>query len=212
MRGLLLKDFYMMQKYCRMYIIIVLVFLGLSCLKSDNLFFVFYPCIFAAMLPVTLLGYDERSRWHEYCGTLPYTRAQIVSGKYWIGTIMQMIIFVLVAVTQAARMYVTDRVAWGEYGIMLALLFIISCMSSSIALPAMFKLGVEKGRIAYTVMVALGCSGSVVAGNALQDSDMVILQEQMSFSVFLLFLCGLALAGYLFSWWLSIRFYEKREL
>lgn len=212
MKGLLLKDFYMMQKYCRMYVIIVLGFIGLSCLESENLFFVFYPCIFAAMLPVTLLGYDERSRWNEYCGTLPYTRAQIVSGKYWIGSIMQLTIFVLVAVTQAVRMYVMDCVVWSSYFVILALLFIISCVSSSITMPVMFKLGVEKGRIAYTAMIAFGCGGSVAAATVLKESGLSVLQEKLSFSVVLLLLCVLALVGYLFSWWLSIRFYEKREL
>jgi hypothetical protein len=34
------------------------------------------------MLPVTLLSYDEKEKWHIYSGTFPYSRAQIVSSKY----------------------------------------------------------------------------------------------------------------------------------
>ena len=64
MKGLLLKDFYMAAKYCR-------------------------ACLLCGMIPVNLLAYDERSRWLEYSGTLPYTKAQIVSGKYLVGIIVQ---------------------------------------------------------------------------------------------------------------------------
>ena len=56
-------------------------------MDKSNMFFVFYPCLFCGMVPVNLLAYDERSRWLQYSGTLPYTRAQIVSGKYLIGLI-----------------------------------------------------------------------------------------------------------------------------
>ena len=81
MKGLLLKDLYMMRKYCRSYLLIAVVFIALSFASNQNLFFVFYPCLLCGMIPVNLLGYDERSRWLQYSGTMPYTRAQIVSCK-----------------------------------------------------------------------------------------------------------------------------------
>ena len=82
MKGLLLKDLYMVVKYCKAYLLIAVVFLAVSLMGSDNLFFIFYPCLLCGMIPVNLLAYDERSRWPQYCGTLPYTKGQIVSGKY----------------------------------------------------------------------------------------------------------------------------------
>ena len=70
MKGLLRKDLYMMGKYCRSYLLLVIVFLCVSVFSSDNLFFVFYPSLFSGMIPVSLLAYDERSRWTQYSGTL----------------------------------------------------------------------------------------------------------------------------------------------
>ena len=84
MKGLLLKDWYMMKKYCRYYLFVSIGFIILSMMSSGNMFFIFYPCLLAGMIPVNLLGYDERSRWTEYVGTLPYTKTQIVSAKYLI--------------------------------------------------------------------------------------------------------------------------------
>ena len=63
MRGLLLKDIYMAAKYCRAYLLLAVVFIPVSFASSENLFMIFYPCLLCGMIPVNLLGYDERSRW-----------------------------------------------------------------------------------------------------------------------------------------------------
>ena len=89
MKGLFLKDWYMMKKYCRAYIVIAAVFIAVSVVSDDNMFFVFYPCMLCGMIPVNLLGYDERSHWVQYSGSLPYTKTQIVSAKYLIGLFAQ---------------------------------------------------------------------------------------------------------------------------
>jgi len=100
MKGLLLKEWYMMKKYCKAYLLSSVVFIAVSLFSSDSLFFVFYPCLLCGMIPVYLLAYDERSRWMQYSGTLPYTKAQIVCGKYLIGLLAQLVSFVATAVAQ----------------------------------------------------------------------------------------------------------------
>ena len=62
MKGLLLKDFYLISKYCRAFLFIMAVFIGVSFLGEGNLFFAFYPCIISGMLPMTLIAYDEQKR------------------------------------------------------------------------------------------------------------------------------------------------------
>lgn len=106
MKGLLLKDWYMMKKYCKAYIAIIVVFIAVFLVSNDNLFFVFYPCMICGMIPVNLLGYDERSHWVQYSGTMPYTKAQLVSGKYLIGLLAQLTILVVTGVVQAAKMII----------------------------------------------------------------------------------------------------------
>ena len=75
MKGLLLKDFYMACKYCRAYLLIVLVFaLAAPFTYGNNLFMLFYPCILASMVPVNLLAYEAQCKWEPFAGTLPYSR------------------------------------------------------------------------------------------------------------------------------------------
>ena len=45
MKGLLLKDYYMILKYCRMYGLIVLVFVTCSLVDQSNLFMLAYPAV-----------------------------------------------------------------------------------------------------------------------------------------------------------------------
>ena len=85
MKGLLLKDFYVARKHCKVFVIIMAVFMAISFAGDGDLFFLIYPCFLTGMIPVTLLSYDEHSRWSEYSGTLPCSREQIVSeSMLWV--------------------------------------------------------------------------------------------------------------------------------
>lgn len=207
MKGLLLKDVYMMAKYCRAYVLITVVFLFVSVMGDNFFFFLFYPCLLAGMIPVTLLGYDERSRWTQYCGTLPYTKAQVVSGKYLIGLLAQLAVIALSALAQALRMHIHGTFGIRSYLVLIALLLASSCFASSVSLPFMFRFGVEKGRIAYYVMIGAVCAGSVIASGL---PGRVGTMEAPAGTLPVLFLA--ALAVYALSWVLSVVFYQKREV
>ena len=208
MKGLLLKDFYMMTKYCRSYVWIAILFLAISFVNSENMFFTFYPCLLVGMIPVNLLAYDEKSRWLSYSGTLPYTKAQIVSGKYIIGLFVQIIMLLLTAVAQAVQMVRDQVFHWNSYLFLIIMLLLMSMIASSISLPFMFKWGVEKGRMAYYITIGVVCGGSVVATSLFQSQlqEPIFIQRDMS----LLGLLGVGI--YALSWYLSIVFYKKREL
>lgn len=207
MKGLLLKDFYMVMKYCRSYLLIFVVFISVSAASDDNFFFIFYPCLLAGMIPVTLLGYDERSKWSQYCGTLPYTKAQIVSGKYLMGLFAQIAVIVLSVLAQAVRMN-TNGGAFDRksYLTLMALLMILSCFSSFIN-PFMFKFGVEKGRIAYYIMIGVFCGGCAAASSLFRNMKAI----EFFTGGLLPILCIVMAAAYALSWYLSIVFYKKRE-
>lgn len=210
MKGLLLKDFYMAAKYCRTYLLIGIVFIAVSFAgaESQNMFFVFYPCLLCGMIPVNLLAYDERSRWLEYSGTLPYTKAQIVSGKYLVGIIVQGAMLIAVGIAQGVRMHLAGTFGWGEFALFMGSIYAMAAVTSSISLPFMFRWGVEKGRIAYYCMIGFVCAagylGSVffAQGSAQTVSGRVMLV--------LFFLMGTGI--YAASWLASIALYQKREV
>ena len=208
MKGLLLKDWYMMKKYCRAYLLIAVVFIAVSLFSNDNMFFVFYPCLLCGMIPVNLLGYDERSRWMQYSGTLPYTKTQIVSGKYLIGLLSQITILVATGVAQAAKMLIAHNFELGDFAVLMLLMLIVSTLTSSICLPFVFKLGVEKGRTAYYIMIGFVCGASVLASSILRRQ----LISEINPNLILALVAVVGICVYILSWYLSIVFFKKREI
>lgn len=208
MKGLILKDLYMMKKYCKSYLFIVMVFIAVSFFSSENLFFIFYPCMICGMIPVNLLGYDERSKWLQYSQTMPYTKGQFVSGKYLIGLVIQIIVLLITGISQAIRMNIDGTFEFGEYFALMMLLLIMSLIASSITLPFMFKLGVEKGRMAYYVMVGIVCAGSVISSTILSSE----IQNNIEVNGILPLVCLIGIGIYFLSWYLSVLFYRKREV
>lgn len=206
MKALLLKDFYMIKKYCKAFLLMELVFLVFSLMPSSNLFFVFYPCIIGAILPVTLMSYDEKNKWDVYCSVLPYTKVQLVSAKYIVGLSTEILLLVISGITQAVKMYMEGNFNLNEYLLMMAMLVCLALIASSGCLPFLFKYGVEKGKIAYFVMVGIVCGGSTLAAVMLGGNTAI------GFDTGIIFTVVGAIALYALSWYLSIRFYEKREI
>lgn len=208
MKGLLLKDWYMVKKYCRAYLLIAIVFIAISFFSNDNMFFVFYPCLLCGMIPVNLLAYDERSHWMQYSGTLPYTKTQIVSGKYLIGLLAQLTVLAATGIAHGVKMYAAGNFVLGDFAVLMLLMLIVSTLSSSICLPFVFKLGVEKGRTAYYVMVGFVCGASVLASSILRGQLMGEIQPDLILG--LLAIVGISV--YILSWYLSVMFFKKREI
>lgn len=208
MKGLIIKDLYMTVKYCKTNIIISLLFLFLSLANRESLFLSFYPAMLCGIIPTNLLAYDERSKWLHYSQTLPYTPAQIVSGKFIIGLIAQIAILILVGCGHAAVMISGGTFDIISFAVFMMLMLTMSLISSSISLPFIFKYGVEKGRLAYYVMVGIVCGGSVAASKIMTESTA---QEINLFGV-LPIVCLIGIGIYALSWYFSVVFYKKREL
>lgn len=208
MKGLLLKDLYMTVKYCWAYLLIVVVFTAVSFFATDQLF-IFYPCLIVGLIPMNLLAYDERSKWTLYSGTLPYSKAQIVSGKYLIGLFAQLVVLVITGISQSIIMHRNGTFVLTAFLGLMALLLVTSCASSSLTLPIIFRWGVEKGRIAYAVVIGMGFAVSTMV--AMRFGTGAALRITDPFPGAFAILCAVGLGIYALSWYLSIVFYRKRE-
>lgn len=206
MKGLLLKDFYNMKKCCWTFLIIILVFTIVSVFGDNNSFFIAYPVIIAGMIPVTLISYDERSRWDVYCDTLPYSRAQVVASKYIFTILLVAASVVFVGLAQIAKMFRADLFVWDGYFSLLGCLMVLGAISPGIILPFIFKFGAEKGRYAYFVMIFVACIGSGILGDVL---------KYISESEIMTWLPAICILGsillFTISWKVSVVFYQKRE-
>lgn len=203
MKGLLLKDLYMIIKYCWANALVMALFVILSVNNPDNVMFLVFPCVLGGSLPVTLLSYDERSHWNEYCGTMPCTKREVVSAKFIVALAVQGAAMLLILLAQGMQMAFTGTVD-GTQLLMKAAMLCAASSASVVMLPLSFKYGVEKGSIAYYVLVGVICAVSFLVSGKAEDvalSDAGLSLGLMAFAAVLYALC----------WLLSIRFYEKRE-
>lgn len=207
MKGLLYKDFCLMKKHCRAYLFVVVFILFAAIMEEDGLFMLLYPCILSGMMPVSLLGYDERSGWDRYSGTLPYTKAQIVSAKYIVGLIMQALVMALSAAAQLCRI-VRFGDAGVPLGVLMAIMITASFMSVGLCMPFMFKFGVEKGRVAYYLMIGMVCGACAAASAHFSGASSAALPGTPVW----LAAAALSAAIYALSWCISIKWYKKREI
>ena len=131
MKGLLLKDAYQTWCYIRWIILvsIAMMLVGTFFMKEGSNFFMLYGGLLLGMSPMTLLAYDQNSRFSAYCAALPVTKEQIVGGKYLIGLCgMALAELLSMAALAAADLPLwlpespvcvlpVHRSAWGLYGI-----------------------------------------------------------------------------------------------
>lgn len=210
MKGLLLKDFYMAKRYCRLIGIVMLLCLVVSVIDMDNSFFMVYPIVFASIIPVTLISYDERSRWNIYSAIFPWSRSQVVSAKYLISFILIGMVWVLSILAQGIRILRDPSIRWDDSFMMLSILLVLGFLASSFILPIIFKLGVEKGRIAYYAVIVLVCAATAALSTAGVELNMNIPLFWIKWLPVLIIIAGICI--FVCSWLLSVRFYEKREL
>lgn len=207
MKGLLYKDFCLMKKHCRAYLFVMAFVLLAAVMEEDGLFMLLYPCMLSGMMPVTLLGYDERSGWDRYCAMLPYTKGEIVSAKYIIGLLVQAVVMLLSAAAQLCRMARFGG-AGVPLGVVLAMMLTASFVSVGVCMPFMFKFGVEKGRVAYYIMIGMVCGACAAASMHFGGASAAALPGAPVW----LAAAAVSAAIYAASWYVSIVWYKKREI
>ena len=207
MKGLLLKDVYMIKAYCKSYVLMTVVFMAAS-FFGGNTFFIYYPCLLCGMIPVNLLAYDEQSRFMQYSVSLPVSRAQFVSEKYLVGLVSQAAVLIATGIVQGIRMSVNGIFELNEFAVIMLSLMLVSMLASAIPMPLVFRNGVEKGRLAYYVMIGIVCGSGVLFSKIFTNHLLNDLPAGIIFTALMI----LGIVAYVLSWYLSVVFYKKREL
>ena len=201
MKALIIKDTYVIWRQMKYFLILILIF---SALPSgfNNAFAVIY----AAMLPYTALAYDERSKWDQLAAMMPYSTRDMVLGKYVFGWLCIGAAAVLSGLLQMALSLVVDRVFLP--GVMVLSVLGAVCILA-ISLPLMFRMGVEKGRLAMFLVIFLVCGAAGAIAHIAESvgSGTVFAFQGPVLGVTLL--AALVLTAV--SVPLSMRFYTKRQ-
>ena len=208
MKGLLLKDAYQMWCYTRWIILvsIAMMLMGMFFMKDGSNFFMLYGGLLLGMSPISLLAYDQGSRFSVCSAALPVTKEQLVGGKYLIGLCGMALAELLSMAALAAA-----QLLWGTVSVQITVATLIqvamlTLLDNIILLPLFYRFGYEKAK--YVYYLSIGMLGSfmgysVSSGDSALDS---ILPAQG-----LLLVLAVVLTLYALSWRLSVAWYGKAE-
>ena len=120
----------------------------------------------------------------------------------------QLTVLVATGVAQAVKMIVSGNFVFGDFAVLMLLMLIVSTLTSSICLPFVFKLGVEKGRMAYYIMSGFLCGASVLASSILRGQ----LMREIQPNLILALVAVVGIGVYILSWYLSVVFFKRRDI
>ena len=125
-----------------------------------------------------------------------------------IGLLTQLTVLIATGFAQTVKMIIARNFVPGDFAVLMLLMLIVSTLTSSICLPFVFKLGVEKGRTAYYIMIGFVCGASVLASSSLRGQLMSEIQPNLILALIAL----IGICVYILSWYLSVVFFKKREI
>lgn len=209
MLGLVYKDLMVMRRTLLLYGAMGIVY-GIIAIYGDQYGMVFaLMMIVSAMVPVSAISYDERSKWDKIVNTMPLSRKEIVLSKYVLAILLTAISSVIIF----AFYMLVPEMPLEEKAVTTAVMAMMAMLYQAALMPVMFKFGSEKGR---TMMLAILFVPAVLIF-AIGEMNIIDVNTAISFlerneAMIPYLMAGFVLAIYSLSMALSVKIYEKKDL
>ena len=200
MKGLLIKDLYLVKGYGTSIILISALFIAIG-IMNGSYAFLMLTALYSAMISINTMSYDERGHWDTYADSLPVSRTQVVLSKYILSFIAMLIVWILYLAGQ------TIADVCSGTGVSAHML------SMSLILWSSWGFSMEKGRVLYmlAIMVISGVSGIFLSIKDELDVSITV-SDITPYTGIAACVIVLSAALVTISVLLSIHFYGKRDL
>ena len=193
MRGLVLKDSYVLLKQMKLFGVLMLAMAVIP-----NTFTRGFAIMYASMLPITAIAFDEQAKWDYYANMMPYKK---------IGMVFTLVVCVVevLAIIVTAAVKNQSSVLMQEELMIVPLVAAAAMILMSVNLPIIMKMGAERGRMVYillTVFVAVAVVGTVEVDSPLW---------QMDENLLMIGLVAIAIAALLISMAISVKLYNNKR-
>jgi len=205
MKALVQKDFYVIWKQMRMFVL-VLALLSMVNSAFNTVFLV----VWCSMLPYTAMAYDERSHWNQLAAMMPYSKRDIVLSKYVLGWLCAGAAGAVVLAVQAVIRVLHLPMATGS-PLAVLISFCASASVLAVTLPVMIRFSVERGRMVMFLVIFLVCGAAGALGTISISVDQTAGGIQGLFGFFMLILPVAAVVLTAVSIPLSMRLYAARR-
>ena len=216
MRGLIEKDIRLtlIRKQTLVMFVAMALIMGFS---MDGSFVVGYLTMFAMIVAIGTISYDEIDNGYSFLMTLPFDRKTYVKEKY-LFTLILIILAWCLGIVLFGALCVMRHAGAGistELPGMIAIIPVIY-LSGIIMIPLQLKYGAEKSRIVLFIIfgfiaVMLYGSKTIFSSFAKSFAGFGAFLESMSPAVVILVLCAVCAAATFASYLWSRRIMEKKE-
>ncbi len=202
MKGLVIKDLLVLKVAMKTVIIIVVLF-GFIGAMNGSAYMSTFASVYAAILPMTCMAYDERSKFNQYAMAMPVKPSYIALSKYITGIILAAAATVVALVTAA--------IGGSDIASTAVTCMLIPMFYHTFMLPLMFMFGTEKSRIIILIGVVVP---ALLVGFAEDAGILGTALEQLSNTSATVIGISLAVAllvMYIVSIFISIAICKKKE-
>lgn len=213
MKGLLIKDWYMILKRGRFFLVFNILYSVLAVYANTPAFFVLFNVMINCMMVKTLMAFEEQNRWSSLCINLPVKASCIVWEKYIVGISCALLANVISNTVIKAAQLMGNFDPQLQVFPMFLLYMAVALLYLAIELPVLFKFGVNEGRIWFTMATALVAALGAGTGNMLVDRiGRIAVLPGNSLTAVMGILVAVGAAAIYISGKLSVRIYNKKEL
>jgi hypothetical protein len=153
MKGLILKDFLVLKKSFRIFAIILFAYVIMAAIGLlDSNIIIVMIIVLMLTLPISSFAYDEQSNWIRYAMSMPAGRRNVVKARY-LSCVIVLLIGAAVALGAGLAAGAGNKDKQMESLIMVAAGLTVGLLYMDINLVLNYKLGVEKARIWFYVLI-----------------------------------------------------------
>lgn len=162
MKGLILKELYLIKNFSKQYILLIALMGAWSVIVHNISFVATYILVLGSSLVLSTTSMDEAVSFNKFAITMPIDAGKLVKSKYvtlllavGFGEILIWLFSMAVSLLPAGGAEMMGM----EGMIVTACLFL---SANAVSIPVMFKVGVTKSR--YTYIIAMVGIGAVILG------------------------------------------------
>lgn len=158
MTGLILKDFLILRKTLRSYLLILVVYAGIAFTGVWTADIVGVLMVVMVMiLPMNVFAYDKQCQWDTYGLALPVGRTKTVAARY-LCVLLLCLFSVALTVIAGVGLYAAGRLEEpAVFMVTCAVMGLVAVLMNAILLPFLYKFGPERAR-----MMFFGIMGGIV--------------------------------------------------
>lgn len=217
MKGLLIKDIYLLKNQANFFAIVGLIGLLMLFTQDNTFFLISYMTLVFTMFTISTISYDEFENGTAFLLTLPINRKAYVMEKYVFGLLIAsstwLFAIVIAGTYTITKQPQTDMAEW----FLTTIVFIfLPMIFLALTLPVQFKFGADKGRIAMFGVIGSILLVAFVIGYALKRIGINLGQvidrlNTLGLSSFIGIAAVVCIGIYIVSYLISLQIMNKKQ-